>query len=114
MLDLKYFIFCKTHDNQSSLARHKPNARKKRSVEARLNVHNKQSNINQVHMGVPQGTIPGPLLFLVYVNDFSSSIPDTFLSMYADDSSAVVTGNTVHEAVVKLNICLNKLSHCLK
>ena len=76
-----------------------------------FNVHNKQSNINQVHMGVPQGTIPGPLLFLVYVNDFSSSIPDTFLSMYADDSSAVVTGNTVLEAVVKLNICLNKLSH---
>ena len=31
--------------------------------------------------------------------------------MYADDSSAVVTGNTVHEAVVKLNICLNKLSY---
>ena len=76
-----------------------------------VNVNNKKSYVNQVHMGVPQGTVLGPLLFLVYVNDISSSIPDTFLSMYADDSSVVVTGKTVHEAVVKLNICLNKLSH---
>ena len=57
-------------------------------------------------MGVPQGTVLGPLLFLVYVNDISSSIPDTFLSMYADDSSAVVNRTTVHEAVVKLNFVL--------
>ena len=76
-----------------------------------VNVNNKKSYVNRVHMGVPQGTVLGPLLFLVYVNDISSSIPDTFLSMYADDSSAVVNGTTVHEAVVKLNICLNKLSH---
>ena len=62
-------------------------------------------------MGVPHGTVLGPLLFLVYANDISSSIPDTFLSMYADNSSDVVPGNTLHEAVVKLNICLNKLSH---
>ena len=31
-----------------------------------------------------------------------SSIPDTYLPMYADGFSAVVTGNTVHEAVVNL------------
>ena len=76
-----------------------------------VNVNNKKSYVNQVPMGVPQGTVLGPLFFLVDVNDIFSSIPNTFLSMYADDSSAVVTGNTVHEAVVKLNICLNKLSY---
>ena len=31
--------------------------------------------------------------------------------MYADGSSALVTGKNIHETVVRLNICFNKLSH---
>ena len=38
-----------------------------------------------VTSGVPQGTILGPILFLIYVNDISSNISST-LRMFADDS----------------------------
>ena len=41
--------------------------------------------------GVPQGSILGPLIFLLYVNDMSNSV-DCDLLLYADDSCLVFTG----------------------
>lgn len=48
----------------------------------------------QVSFGVPQGSIQGPLLFKVYVNDLSQEIKDCFAIHYADDTQFIQTGNT--------------------
>ena len=61
-----------------------------------------------VKAGVPQGSIPGPLLFLIYMNDLSENIEST-AKLIADDTSvlSVVHSNTSAEV---LNRDLYKIS----
>jgi hypothetical protein len=49
------------------------------------------SDVETVRIGVPQGSILGPILYLIYVNDFVAAIADCYSSLYADDTSVLVT-----------------------
>ena len=64
--------------------------------------NNNYSEMNVVNIGVPQGTVLGPILFLVYINDFSSVIKNAILALYADDSSMAVFGDNIADATDKL------------
>ena len=49
------------------------------------------STKQNVLYGVPQGSVLGPLLFLIYVNDIAAAVPSHKLRLFADDSNIFVS-----------------------
>ena len=59
-----------------------------------VNVNGVESDPAGITCGVPQGSILGPLLFLLYVNDMKAAV-NCELLLYADDSALLVSGKDV-------------------
>ena len=68
----------------------------------RENVQGKYSCIAKIDCGVPQGSILGPLLFLLYVNNMKQDV-DCDLFLYAGDSCLVYQQNNMKEIEENLN-----------
>ena len=62
----------------------------------------------EVKSGVPQGSILGPILFLIYVNDLPDVIQNSNLAMFADDSKCFKSVNSVEDST-DLQIDLDNL-----
>ena len=71
--------------------------------EQQCSVNDQISSKKTITCGVPQGSILGPLLFLLYINDLSECLSSTTPCMYADDTQIFSSSYDANELVIKLN-----------
>ena len=55
-----------------------------------VSINNTNSNLASIEYGVPQGSILGPLLFLVFINDLPAALKTTS-RFFADDTALLAT-----------------------
>ena len=69
-----------------------------------VSIGTSESSAKQIIYGVPQGSILGPLLFIIYINDLPQISEIAKFIMYADDANIFLTGENINEVYDKLKI----------
>ena len=71
-------------------------------------IRNTSSSLMRVEAGVPQGSVLGPLLLLVYINDIAESLL-SLTRLFADDSSLFYSAATIKDIECMINHDLRML-----
>ena len=69
------------------------------------------SDFETVTCGVPQGSVLGPLLFLIYINDIQYAATDAKNRLFADDTNLFFHGKSLSELESIAKNTLKQLAH---
>ena len=76
------------------------------------------SDWEKIRLGVPQGSILGPMIFLLYINDLPGSINNQFtlskLTLFADDTKLIFTHPNTTEFEKHSNELFEKIIICFQ
>ena len=75
----------------------------------RVKFNNSVSERMEVKLGVPQGSVLAPLLFLMYTNDIECILRHSKVKLFADDTLLYISGKSLEEIIPKLNEDLENL-----
>ena len=70
-----------------------------------------KSSLEEVRTGIPQGSALGPLLFILFINDFPLSLKSSISNMFADDCCIYVFGKDINQTKVEFQNSVNEASH---
>ena len=79
-----------------------------------VSINGYKSNLADVKCGVPQSSILGPLLFLIYINDLHAAIKHSEVHHFADDTNLLNFNSCVKSINKQVNYDLKNLSNWLK
>ena len=68
-----------------------------------VQIETSRSKQSLVSCGVPQGSILGPLLFLIYINDLNDIVQKSRIIMFADDTNLFFSGKSALELEIAIN-----------
>lgn len=70
-----------------------------------VDIDNYKSEIQSMTTGVPQSSILGSILYLLCVNDIPCELVNSIVASYADDTTVVSTGASVHVTQALSRLC---------
>ena len=79
-----------------------------RNRKERVVLNGQTSNWEKIYAGVPQGSILGPLLFLIYINDLAENLSSN-PKLFADDTSLFSVVRDLNTSAIEINDDLKKI-----
>ena len=76
-------------------------------------IRGENSSLKNITCGVPQGSILGPLLFIILINDLPNA-SKFFSILYADDTTLEMSSNNLRKLYLEANVELDKISDWFK
>ena len=78
-----------------------------------VSINGYDSNLADVKFGVPKGSVLGPLLFLVYINDLNETLKFCKVHHFADDTNLIHFSKSVYRLNKHVNLDLKNLTYWL-